>query len=98
VLAKDWGGRESGPKDELRPPPSPPARPYTPNDSNQLLHPDPRGHPRRVFYTKLHITDLLGPVLQAGKPPAPLELRHALVTIERLIEDYVANARLATAA
>jgi hypothetical protein len=40
---------------------------------------------------------LLGPLLQADKPPAPIKLRHALATVERLIGDYVAHARLGAA-
>jgi hypothetical protein len=50
-----------------------------------------------VFYTKLR-SRLLGPLLEADKPPAPLELRRALTTVERVLGDYVTNARLGTAA
>ena len=50
-----------------------------------------------VFYTKLH-SRLLGPLLDADKPPAPLELRRALGTVERVLGDYVSNARLGLAA
>ncbi len=53
----------------------------------------PEGIRVAVSYTKLH-SRLLGPLLQADKPPAPTELRHALATVERLIGDYVAHARL----
>jgi hypothetical protein len=51
-----------------------------------------------VFYTKIHAR-LLRPLIAAGdEPPAPLELRRALSTIDRIIADYVDNARLPRAA
>src|ERR1039458_4480969 len=50
-----------------------------------------------VFYTKLRAR-LLEPLLEADKPPAPLELRRALTTIQRVLGDYVTNARLGLAA
>jgi hypothetical protein len=50
-----------------------------------------------VFYTKLQ-TRLLRPLLEADKPPAPVELRRALATVERVLTDYVTNARLGVAA
>jgi hypothetical protein len=50
-----------------------------------------------VFYTKLHAR-LLRPLLEADQPPAPIELRRALGTIEQVLSDYVTNARLGTAA
>jgi hypothetical protein len=50
-----------------------------------------------VFYTKLHAR-LLGPLLDADKPPAPIELWRALATVERVLGDYVTNARLGAAA
>ena len=50
-----------------------------------------------VFYTKLH-RRLLQPLLDADRPPASLEVRHALATIDRAITDYVAGARLGSAA
>lgn len=46
-----------------------------------------------VFYTKLH-DRLLRPLLAADHPPAPLQLRAALRTIDRTVDDYVANARI----
>jgi hypothetical protein len=50
-----------------------------------------------VFYTKLQ-RRLLAPLLTPDRPPAPLELRRALTTIDHAIEDYVTNARLGHAA
>jgi hypothetical protein len=57
----------------------------------------PEGVKVAVFYTKLH-QRLLGPLLEADQPPAPLELRRALRTVESTIDTYVAGARLGTAA
>ena len=50
-----------------------------------------------VFYTKLHAR-LLRPLLAADQPPAPTELRRALATIARVMDEYIANARLGVAA
>ena len=50
-----------------------------------------------VFYTKLQ-DRLLRPLLEADRPPAPLELRRALATISAVTEDYIKNARLGSAA
>ena len=55
----------------------------------------PEGIRVAVFYTKLHAR-LLGPLLDADQPPAPIELRRALATIEHVVDDYVTNARLGT--
>jgi hypothetical protein len=41
---------------------------------------------------------LLGPLLEADKPPAPTELRRALATIERITNKYITNARLRSTA
>jgi len=51
-----------------------------------------------IFYRKLH-DRLLRPLLAApDQPPAPLELRRAMATIDRVIADYVTHARLGAAA
>ena len=50
-----------------------------------------------MFYTKLH-SRLLRPLLEADRPPAPIEMRRALSIIERLLGNYGANARLGAAA
>jgi hypothetical protein len=59
--------------------------------------PTPEGIRVAVFYTKLQ-SRLLHPLLDADKPPAPIEMRRALTTIDRLLADYLTNARLGTAA
>ncbi len=48
----------------------------------------PDGTRVAVFYTKLHAR-LLRPLLSADRPPAPVELRHALATVQHFIDDYV---------
>jgi hypothetical protein len=57
----------------------------------------PEGLRVAVFYTKLQAR-LLQPLLAADQPPAPLELRRAFATISRVMDDYITNARLGTAA
>ena len=57
----------------------------------------PEGARLATFYTKLH-RRLLQPLLAADKPPAPIELRRALRTIDASIEDYVARALISPAA
>src|SRR5207244_3040439 len=53
----------------------------------------PNGIRVAVFYTKLH-GRLLAPLLAADRPPATLEMRRALATIDRTIADCVANSLL----
>ena len=48
----------------------------------------PEGIRVAVFYTKVRAR-LLGPLLEADQPPAPIELRRALSTIEHVLGDYV---------
>jgi hypothetical protein len=58
----------------------------------------PEGLRVAIFYTKVHAR-LLRPLVGASdQPPAPLELRRALATIDRVIAEYANNARLAVAA
>jgi hypothetical protein len=57
----------------------------------------PEGQRVAVFYTNLD-RRLLHPLLEADKPPAPIEVRRALATIDHAITDYLAQARLGTAA
>ena len=58
----------------------------------------PEGLRVAIFYNKVH-TRLLRPLLAASdQPPAPIELRRALATIDRTIATYADNARLTPAA
>ena len=57
----------------------------------------PEGIRVAVFYTKLQ-NRLLRPLLDANKPPANIEIRRALATLEHAVNEYVHNARLAPAA
>jgi hypothetical protein len=67
-----------------------------PRTNTYVLTPD--GLRVAVFYTKLH-GRLLRPLVAApDHPPAPPELRRALVTIDHVITGYVDNARLGSAA
>ncbi len=49
-----------------------------------------------VFYTKLQ-NRLLRPLLEADKPPAKIEIRRALKTLDAAANDYIHAARLAPA-
>jgi hypothetical protein len=49
-----------------------------------------------VFYSKLQ-NRLLRPLLETDKPPATIEIRRALDTLERAVSDYIRDARLAPA-
>jgi hypothetical protein len=57
----------------------------------------PEGIRAAIFYTKV-CNRLLRPLLAAGQPQAPAELRHALRTIDQHVEDYITQARLSRAA
>ena len=57
----------------------------------------PEGLRWAVFYTKLQ-NRLLGPLLDADKPPAPVELRQALGVIDRTVDHYIDGARMRCAA
>ena len=50
-----------------------------------------------LFYTKLR-DRVLDPLLEADQPQAPPKLRAALRTIQRAVDEYVANACIGTAA
>ncbi|MFZ5851129.1 MAG: hypothetical protein ACOYY2_07035 [Actinomycetota bacterium] len=63
-----------------------------PHSNTYVLTPD--GVRVAVFYTKLH-DRLLRPLLAAHAPPAPLDLRQALRTIDRHVANYVQQARIA---
>ena len=47
-----------------------------------------------VFYTKVHARLLRPLIAAADQPAAPIELRRALATIDRVVNDYVDRARL----
>lgn len=57
----------------------------------------PEGQRFAITYTKLG-TRILPPLLAAHQPPAPVELRQALKTIDRHVTKYLDEARLKTAA
>ena len=57
----------------------------------------PDGIKVAVFYTKVH-NRLLRPLLAAGQPQAPAELRDAPHAIDRHVDDYITRARLGRAA
>jgi hypothetical protein len=67
-----------------------------PRSNTYTLTPD--GLRVAVFYNKVH-ERLLRPLIAASdQPPAPIELRRALTTIDRVIANYADNAHLAAAA
>lgn len=66
-----------------------------PHTNTYVLTPD--GQRVAIFYTKVH-DRLLRPLIAADKPPAPLELRRALRTIDHHVADYADTARLGTVA
>jgi hypothetical protein len=66
-----------------------------PRSNRYLLTPE--GIRVAVFYSKLQ-SRLLRPLLAADQPPAPLEVRRALTTLERAVEGHVTAARLGTTA
>ena len=57
----------------------------------------PDGIKFAVFYTKLH-NRLLRPLMAADQAQAPPELRQALRTLSRHVDDYITQARLGKAA
>jgi len=66
-----------------------------PKTNTYTLTPD--GLRVAVFYTKLHNRLLRPLVAAADQPPAPLQLRRALTTIDHVIADYIHHARLPAA-
>ena len=83
--------------DELRPAATAAPRAGTATRADEHVHRDRRRLRVAVFYTKLQ-GRLLRPLLEADRPPAPLELRRALATISAVTEDDIKNARLGSAA
>jgi hypothetical protein len=67
-----------------------------PHTNTYTLTPD--GVRVAVFYNKIHDRVLRPLVAAAHQPPAPIELRRALATIDRVITDYIDHARLTPAA
>ncbi len=50
-----------------------------------------------LFYTKVRHR-VLAALVEADRPPTPLEIRQALRTLDNAVQDYVVNARLGVAA
>jgi predicted MarR family transcription regulator len=59
--------------------------------------PTAEGQRVAIFYTKVH-NRLLRPLPAANAPPAHVELRQALHTIDRHVHSYIDEARLGNAA
>jgi hypothetical protein len=66
-----------------------------PRSNTYMLTPD--GVAFAVFYTKVG-NRLLEPLMAANAPPAPLELRQALRTIDHSIDRAITRARIKPAA
>jgi hypothetical protein len=66
-----------------------------PGSNRYLL--TPKGVRVAAFYTKVH-NRLLEPLLDADKPPAPIELRRALRVLDGTVDDYITRARIRPAA
>ncbi len=66
-----------------------------PNKNTYILTPE--GIRVAIFYTKLQ-NRLLRPLLDADKPPAKIEIRRALKTLEQAVNYYTHAARLAPGA
>jgi hypothetical protein len=66
-----------------------------PRTNTYTLTPD--GLRIAVFYNKVHARLLRPLIASSDQPPAPIELRRALATIDRTIANYADNARLAAA-
>jgi hypothetical protein len=57
----------------------------------------PDGQRVAIFYTKIH-DRVLRPLIAADAPPAPVELRRAMATVDRHVHSYLDQARLGNAA
>jgi predicted MarR family transcription regulator len=57
----------------------------------------PDGQRVAIFYTKIH-DRVLRPLIAADAPPASLELRRALATVDRHVHSYLDQARPRNAA
>jgi hypothetical protein len=66
------------------------------DDTNTYVLTD-EGQRVAIFYTKVH-NRLLRPLLVSHQPPAPVELRAALRTIDQQVRSYIDHARLRKAA
>lgn len=66
-----------------------------PHSNTYVLTPD--GLRWAIFYTKLH-DRLLGPLLDADRPPAPIEVRRALSVLDRHVDRCIDAARIKPAA
>ncbi len=66
-----------------------------PHTNTYTLTPD--GLRVAIFYTKVR-DRILRPLLQADRPPAPVQVQRALLTLDQAVRDYVTNARLGLAA
>jgi hypothetical protein len=62
------------------------------HSNTYVLTPD--GQRVAVFYSKIH-NRLLRPLLAADRPPAPPPVRQALRTLDKAVDDYVNQARMA---
>jgi hypothetical protein len=67
-----------------------------PHTNTYTLTPD--GIRVAIFYTKIHSRILRPLIAAADQPPSPIELRRALATLDRVINDYAEDARLRAAA
>ena len=86
------------PPDELRPTPPPTPRPHQTPTRTPTPTPSPPKASAWPSSTPSSTPASSDPLLEADQPPAPVEIRRALTTIERLLSDYITNARLRTAA
>ena len=66
------------------------------DDTNTYVLTD-EGQRVAIFYTKVH-NRLLRPLLASHQPPAPIELRAALRTIDQQVRNYIDHARMGKAA